>query len=175
MYFLMTHEVLLMIHKSVLGLGAALLIAPFAVVQVSPVQASEMNIVQTAEKAGNFKTLTTALKAADLVKTLEGKGPYTVFAPTDEAFAKLPKGELESLLKPENKAKLTKILTYHVVSSKILAKDIKPGMVKTVGGGELAIKVEGKKVEVDGASVAKTDVLASNGVIHTIDKVLIPK
>ncbi|MGA7953578.1 MAG: fasciclin domain-containing protein [Gloeobacterales cyanobacterium] len=157
-----------MLRKQVLGLGMALLLA----VAAPAVQAAD--IVKTAEKAGSFKTLVTALKAADLVVVLEGKGPFTVFAPTDEAFAKLPKGTLEDLLKPENKAKLAKILKYHVVSGEVLAKNIKPGKVKTVEGADLTLKIEDKKVEVNDAYVTKADVVADNGVIHVIDKVLMP-
>jgi uncharacterized surface protein with fasciclin (FAS1) repeats len=158
-----------MLRKQALGLGAALLL----IVSAPAVQAADL--VDTAVKAGSFKTLTTALKAADLVKVLKGKGPFTVFAPTDEAFAKLPKGTVEDLLKPENKAKLTKILTYHVVPGKVLSKDIKTGNVKTVEGGNLAIKLEDKKVEVNDAYVTKADISADNGVIHVVDKVLLPK
>jgi uncharacterized surface protein with fasciclin (FAS1) repeats len=158
-----------MLRKQALGLGAALLL----IVSAPAVQAADL--VDTAVRAGSFKTLTTALKAADLVKVLKGKGPFTVFAPTDEAFAKLPKGTVEDLLKPENKAKLTKILTYHVVPGKVLSKDIKTGNVKTVEGGNLAIKLEDKKVEVNDAYVTKADIAADNGVIHVVDKVLLPK
>jgi uncharacterized surface protein with fasciclin (FAS1) repeats len=158
-----------MLRKQALGLGLALVVA----IAAPAVQAADL--VDTAVKAGSFKTLTAALKAADLVKVLKGKGPFTVFAPTDEAFAKLPKGTVEDLLKPENKAKLTKILTYHVVPGKVLAKDIKTGNVKTVEGGNLAIKLEGKKVEVNEAYVTKADVAADNGVIHVVDSVLMPK
>jgi uncharacterized surface protein with fasciclin (FAS1) repeats len=158
-----------MFRKQALGLGMALLLAMAA----PAVQAADL--VDTAVKAGSFKTLTAALKAADLVTVLKGKGPFTVFAPTDEAFAKLPKGTVEDLLKPENKAKLTKILTYHVLPEKVLSKDIKTGNVKTVEGGDLAIKLEGKKVEVNKAAVTKADVVADNGVIHVVDSVLLPK
>jgi uncharacterized surface protein with fasciclin (FAS1) repeats len=158
----------MMLRKQVLGLGMALVLA----VAAPAVQAAD--IVDTAVKAGSFKTLTTALKAADLVIVLKGKGPFTVFAPTDEAFAKLPKGTVEDLLKPENKAKLVKILTYHVVPGEVLAKNIKPGKVKTVEGADLTLKIEDKKVEVNDAYVIKADVVADNGVIHVIDKVLMP-
>jgi len=134
------------------------------------------NIVETAVAAGDFKTLAAALKAADLVKTLEGKGPFTVFAPTDAAFAKLPKGTLEDLLKPENKAKLTAILTYHVVPGKVMAADVvKLSKAKTVQGSEVTIKVDGDKVMVDNANVTKTDIKCENGVIHVIDAVMLPK
>lgn len=115
-----------------------------------------------------------ALIAADLVSVLEGQGPYTVFAPTNAAFAKLPAGTLEDLLKPENKAKLAAILTYHVVSGKVLAADVKTMKAKTVNGKELDIKVDGSNVTINGAKVVKTDILGKNGVIHVIDTVLIP-
>jgi uncharacterized surface protein with fasciclin (FAS1) repeats len=133
------------------------------------------DIVDTAVAAGSFKTLAAALKAADLVDTLKGKGPFTVFAPTDEAFEKLPKGTLESLLKPENKKKLAGILTYHVVSGKVLAKDVvKLTEAKTVQGSSVKIVVKDGKVTVDGANVTKTDIETSNGVIHVIDTVILP-
>ena len=115
------------------------------------------------------------MKAAGLVETLQGTGPFTVFAPTDEAFAKLPKGTVEDLLKPENKAKLAAILTYHVVAGKVMAADVKTMKVKTVNGQELDIKVASGAVTVDNAKVVKTDVVASNGVIHVIDTVVLPK
>jgi transforming growth factor-beta-induced protein len=134
------------------------------------------DIVDTAVAAGNFKTLAAALKAADLVETLKGKGPFTVFAPTDEAFGKLPKGTVEDLLKPENKKKLAGILTYHVVSGKVMAADVvKLSSAKTVQGSEVKIKVEDGKVMVDNAKVVKTDIPCSNGVIHVIDAVILPK
>jgi uncharacterized surface protein with fasciclin (FAS1) repeats len=131
------------------------------------------NIVETAQKAGSFNTLVTAVKAAGLDKTLAGKGPFTVFAPTDEAFAKLPPGTLDSLLK--DKAKLKAILTYHVVPAKVMAKDVKAGDVKTVNGQSFKVAIDGGTVKVDGANVVKTDVAASNGVIHVIDSVILPK
>jgi uncharacterized surface protein with fasciclin (FAS1) repeats len=134
------------------------------------------DIVDTAVAAGDFKTLATALQAAGLVETLKGTGPFTVFAPTDAAFAKLPAGTLESLLKPENKAKLAGILTYHVVAGKVMAADVvKLTSAKTVNGQSVKIAVDGGKVKVDGANVVKTDIAASNGVIHVIDAVLLPK
>jgi uncharacterized surface protein with fasciclin (FAS1) repeats len=134
------------------------------------------DIVDTAVTAGSFKTLAAALKAADLVDTLKGKGPFTVFAPTDEAFAKLPAGTVESLLKPENKAKLTAILSYHVVPGKVLAKDVvKLSDAKTVQGSSVKIQVADGKVRVDNANVVKTDIQCENGVIHVIDSVLLPK
>ena len=126
--------------------------------------------------AGQFKTLAAALGAAGLVDTLKGTGPFTVFAPTDAAFAKLPAGTVEMLLKPENKAKLTAILTYHVVAGKVMAADVvKVTSAKTVQGGSVAVKVMGGKVTIDAANVVTTDIAASNGVIHVIDTVLMPK
>jgi uncharacterized surface protein with fasciclin (FAS1) repeats len=134
------------------------------------------DIVDTAVAAGSFNTLAAALKAGGLVDTLKGEGPFTVFAPTDEAFSKLPAGTLENLLKPENKEQLKSILTYHVVSGKVKSKDV-AGMTsaKTVNGAELPIKVEGDKVRIGSATVTKADVKASNGIIHVIDTVLIPQ
>lgn len=134
--------------------------------------AQAKDIVDTAVAAGSFKTLATALGAAGLVDTLKGKGPFTVFAPTDEAFAKIPKADLEALLK--DKAKLTAILTYHVVPGKVMAADVKPGKVKTVQGSELTISTS-MGVMVDNAKVVKTDITADNGVIHVIDSVIMPK
>ncbi len=130
------------------------------------------DIVDTAVAAGNFSTLATALQAAGLVETLKGKGPFTVFAPTDEAFAKVPKDQLDALLK--DKAALTKVLTYHVVAGKVMAKDVKAGKVKTVQGSELTVATA-SGVMVDGAKVTATDIVADNGVIHVIDSVVIPK
>lgn len=132
------------------------------------------NIVETAVAAGNFKTLATALKAAGLVDTLQGKGPFTVFAPTDAAFAKLPAGTLEKLLKPEQKSVLAQILKYHVVGSTVMAKDVKAGNVATVEGSDLVVSTKGG-VTLNGASkVTATDIKASNGVIHVIDSVVLP-
>lgn len=134
------------------------------------------DIVDTAVNAGSFKTLVEAVKAADLVDTLKGAGPFTVFAPTDEAFAKLPKETLQDLLKPENKDKLTAILTYHVVPGKVMAADVvKLTSAETVNGQSLTIKVDGKKVMVNNAKVVQTDIKTSNGVIHVIDTVVLPK
>ena len=149
--------------KKILALGAL----SFAALSV---QAKD--IVDTAVAAGNFKTLATALQAAGLVDTLKGKGPFTVFAPTDEAFAKVPKADLDALLK--DKAKLTAVLTYHVVPGKVMAKDVKAGMVKTVQGGSITVSTTGG-VKVDAATVVKTDIVADNGVIHVIDTVVLPK
>ncbi|MCX7902497.1 MAG: fasciclin domain-containing protein [Burkholderiaceae bacterium] len=131
------------------------------------------DIVDTAVAAGQFNTLATALKAAGLVETLKGPGPFTVFAPTDQAFAAIPKAELDALLK--DKAKLTAVLTYHVVPGKVMAKDVKAGAVKTVQGSNLTVKTDGGKVMVDNATVIKTDIVADNGVIHVIDRVVLPK
>ena len=134
------------------------------------------DIVDTAVAAGDFKTLATALKDADLIETLKGKGPFTVFAPTDEAFAKLPKGTLEDLLKPENKKKLASILTHHVVAKHVMAADLeKLKEVKTVQGSEVKITVKDGKVKVNDANVTKTDIMCKNGVIHVIDAVMLPK
>ncbi len=134
------------------------------------------DIVDTAVAAGSFNTLAAALKAAGLVETLKGTGPFTVFAPTDEAFAKLPAGTVESLLKPENKAKLAGILTYHVVAGKVMAADVvKLTSAKTVNGQSVKIAVDGGKVKINDANVVKTDIATSNGVIHVIDTVLLPK
>ncbi|MBK6595332.1 MAG: fasciclin domain-containing protein [Burkholderiales bacterium] len=130
------------------------------------------DIVDTAVAAGSFKTLATALGAAGLVDTLKGKGPFTVFAPTDEAFAKIPKADLDALLK--DKAKLTAVLTYHVVAGKVMAADVKAGKVKTVQGSDLTVSTMGG-VQVNGANVVKTDIVADNGVIHVIDSVVMPK
>lgn len=140
------------------------------------VAAQAADIVDTAIRAGNFNTLVAAVKAAGLVDTLKSDGPFTVFAPTDEAFAKLPAGAVESLLLPENKAKLQSILTYHVVSGKVLAKDVvKLDSAKTVEGQSVTIKSMSGGVMVDNARVIKADILSSNGVIHVIDTVIMPK
>ena len=133
------------------------------------------DIVDTAVAAGQFKTLAAALEAADLVDTLKGDGPFTVFAPTDAAFAKLPAGTVESLLKPENRDQLVAILTYHVVPGKVEAADVvKLDEAKTVNGQDVQITVADSGVQVDNANVIKTDIEASNGVIHVIDTVILP-
>lgn len=138
--------------------------------------AVKKDIVDTAVGAGSFNTLVAAVKAAELVDTLKSEGPFTVFAPTDAAFAKLPAGTVESLVKPENKAKLTAILTYHVVPGKLMAADVvKMKEIKTVQGQSLKVEVKDGKAYVDGALIAATDVGASNGVIHVIDSVVLPK
>jgi len=137
--------------------------------------APKKDIVDTAVEAGSFKTLVTAVKAAGLVDTLKGEGPFTVFAPTDEAFAKLPKGTVETLLKPENKQKLVDILTYHVVSGKVKAKKAaKLDSAKTVNGAEITIKPSGKTLMINKSKVIKADIKTSNGIIHVIDAVLLP-
>jgi uncharacterized surface protein with fasciclin (FAS1) repeats len=157
----------------------ATLMSAVAVVALltAPVRAQDapMDIVDTAVAAGSFNTLVAAVKAAGLVETLKGEGPFTVFAPTDEAFAKLPEGTLEELLKPENKAKLQAILTYHVVSGRVLASDV-VGLesAKTVQGQALSIEVADGKVKIDDATVVSTDIMTSNGVIHVIDTVVLP-
>jgi uncharacterized surface protein with fasciclin (FAS1) repeats len=137
--------------------------------------AAGKDLVAVAGGAGNFKTMVAAIKAAGLVETLQGTGPFTVFAPTDEAFAKLPTGTVEDLLKPENKEKLIAILKYHVVSGKVMAADVKTMDSKTVQGQTVEIIVADAGVTVNGAKVVKTDVLADNGVIHVIDTVILPK
>ena len=134
--------------------------------------AQAKDIVDTAVSAGTFKTLAAALTAAGLVDTLKGKGPFTVFAPTDDAFAKIPKADLDALLK--DKVKLTAVLTYHVVPGKVMAADVKDGMVKTVQGSDLMVSTKGG-VKVNNANVVKTDIVADNGVIHVIDSVIMPK
>jgi uncharacterized surface protein with fasciclin (FAS1) repeats len=133
-------------------------------------------IVETAAGIEDFSTLVAAVKAGGLVETLSGKGPFTVFAPTNEAFAKLPKGTVEDLLKPENKEKLVAILTYHVVPGKVMAADVvKVKEAKTVQGDKAKVTVKDDEVMIDKAKVVKTDVECSNGVIHVIDSVLLPK
>jgi len=133
------------------------------------------DIIDTAVGAGNFKTLAAALTSAGLIDALKGAGPFTVFAPTDEAFAKLPKGTVETLLKPENKAKLTAILTYHVVPGNVMAADVvKLTNAITLSGQRVDVKVKGSDVMIDGAKVTKTDIACSNGVIHVIDTVMMP-
>ena len=162
------------LRAGVAALSLSLLASPGAFAGVSTVASKD--IVDTAVSAGSFKTLTAALDAAGLVETLKGKGPFTVFAPTDEAFAKLPEGTLKSLLKPENKQKLTSILTYHVVAGNVKAADvIKLSSAKTLNGQSVTIKTAGGKVLINGATVVKADIAATNGTIHVIDTVLLPK
>ena len=138
-------------------------------------KAADETVVAIAAGNPDFSTLVAAVKAADLAETLSGTGPFTVFAPNNAAFDKLPKGTVEDLLKPENKAKLAAILTYHVVAGKVLAADVKTGMVKTVQGTDLDVKVTSAGVTVNDAKVVKTDIVGSNGVIHVIDTVVLPK
>ena len=151
---------------------AAIAVVPLA---FSTVAAKAADIVDTAVSAGGFETLVAAVQAAGLVETLKGEGPFTVFAPTDEAFAKLPAGTVENLLKPENKDQLIAVLTYHVVPGKVMSGDIagKKMPVKTVQGSELDVDAT-DGVKVDGASVVKADIETSNGVIHVIDAVVLP-
>jgi uncharacterized surface protein with fasciclin (FAS1) repeats len=149
--------------------------ALFALFASAAPTAQSKDIVDTAVSAGSFTTLARALAAADLVGTLKGPGPFTVFAPTDEAFAKLPAGTVESLLKPENKAQLQRVLTYHVVPGRVMAADVvKLQSAKAVSGDTLTITAD-NGVSVDNARVVKTDITASNGVIHVIDTVVLPK
>jgi uncharacterized surface protein with fasciclin (FAS1) repeats len=160
------------------SLVSTALVAVFALVVASanPVfgGGQDKDIVDTAVAAGSFETLVTAVKAAGLVETLKGEGPFTVFAPTDEAFAKLPEGTIEALL--QDKDKLRAILTYHVVAGKVMAADVvKLSSAKTVQGQEVAIKAGSEGVMVDNAKVIKTDIETSNGVIHVIDTVILPK
>jgi uncharacterized surface protein with fasciclin (FAS1) repeats len=156
------------------GLVAAMAITGAAV--HTSAAGADKDIVDTAVAAGSFKTLAKALQAADLVETLKGAGPFTVFAPTDEAFAKLPAGTLETLLKPENKPKLQRILKAHVVSGKVMAADVvKTSSAKAVSGDTLTIASRNGGVTVNGAKVVKTDIATTNGVIHVIDSVIVPK
>ena len=156
------------------------IVAQFAVIASQAVaggygDAKSKDIVDTAVAAGQFNTLAAALDAADLVDTLKGDGPFTVFAPTDEAFAKLPEGTIEWLLEPENRDKLIAVLTYHVVPGEVKAADVvKLKSAETVNGESVAIKVADNAVKIDGANVIKTDIAASNGVIHVIDTVILP-
>lgn len=139
---------------------------------IASVAVQAKDIVDTAVSAGTFKTLAVALEKAGLIETLKGKGPFTVFAPTDAAFAKVPKADLDALL--ANKEKLTAVLTYHVVPGVVMAKDVKAGMVKSVQGSNLTVSTSGG-VKIDNANVVKTDIVADNGVIHVIDTVVMPK
>ena len=155
----------------VLGIPALLLAGNYG----SKSKAS-MDIVDTAVSANSFNTLVAALKAAELVDVLRGDGPFTVFAPTDAAFAKLPAGTVESLLKPENKAKLQAVLTYHVVPGRYMAADVlQMSSAKTVNGNTFTVSMSGGNAMIDNARIIKTDIVASNGVIHVIDSVILPK
>ncbi len=157
-------------------LAAAVLALPLSVAAWSA-KAETANIVETAQAAGNFGTLIQAVIAADLAGTLEGDGPFTVFAPTDTAFAALPEGKLEELLKPENKAELVKVLSYHVVAGKITAAEISGKMsgYETLEGSKLEVNAAGRVARVNEAAITQPDVMASNGVIHVIDKVILPE
>jgi len=143
---------------------------------ISAVAANASNLVQTAVDAGQFKTLVAAVQAAGLGDALSGPGPFTIFAPTDEAFAKLPEGTVEDLLKPENREKLVAILTYHVIPGKVMAGDIagKKLNVESLQGGDLAVDAMSGGVMINGATVTAADIEASNGVIHVIDRVILP-
>ncbi len=160
-------------------LTLSLSIVAAASLVIAPVYAQDSmedmaDIVTVAVEADDFETLAAALEAADLVETLQGEGPFTVFAPTDEAFAALPEGTLETLLEPENVDQLTAILTYHVVAGMVTSEDIEPGEVETVQGSAVTISVEDGTVMVNDATVVMADVEASNGVIHVIDAVILP-
>ena len=168
-----------MLKLSGLVRGTNVVVAALAVIALSfgsmNARAAEKDIVDTAVAAGQFKTLAAALNAAGLVETLKGDGPFTVFAPTDEAFAKLPAGAVDNLLKPENKDQLVAVLTYHVVPGTVKAADVvKLDEAKTVNGKMVEIKVEGDTAMVNDAKVTKADIVASNGVIHVIDTVIMP-
>ena len=155
---------------------ASAAVLTLGIASAKAVTAPQKDIVDTAVAAGSFNTLATALKAAGLIDTLKGKGPFTVFAPTDAAFAKLPAGTVESLLKPENKAKLVSILTYHVVSGSVSsAQVVKMTSAKTVEGQSVRISSKDGGVMIDNAKVVKADIAASNGVIHVIDSVILPQ
>ena len=165
---------------SKLFLSLIAIAAPFALVSVNATEtcrkAEEKTIVETAVGAEDFSTLVAAVKAAGLVDVLSGEGPFTVFAPTKEAFAKLPEGTVESLLKPENKDQLIAILKYHVVPGKVMAADVvKLTEAETAQGQKISITVDGSTVKVDNATVIKTDIGCSNGVIHVIDSVILPR
>ena len=162
--------------NNLLNSAIALSVLALGVVTARAGHTESKDIVETAVAAGSFKTLAVALNAAGLVETLKGPGPFTVFAPTDEAFAKLPAGTVEDLLKPENKAKLVAVLTYHVVPGSVTSSQVvKMTSAKTVQGQSVTISSKEGKVKVDGANVVKADVMASNGVIHVIDSVILPR
>jgi uncharacterized surface protein with fasciclin (FAS1) repeats len=161
-----------MFNNRIVSLINSLLFAVVLTVSAQSMAASDKDIVDTAVAADGFTTLVKAVQEAGLVDTLKGEGPFTVFAPTDEAFAKIPEADLAALL--QDKEKLTKVLTYHVVPGKVMAADVSPGMVETVEGQSITIDTA-DGVKVDGASVIATDIEASNGVIHVIDSVIMPK
>jgi uncharacterized surface protein with fasciclin (FAS1) repeats len=157
-------------------LSATLILALSGAALAAPKAAATKDIVDTAVSAGSFQTLVAAVKAAGLVDTLKSAGPFTVFAPTDDAFRKLPAGTVEDLLKPENKEKLVAILTYHVVPGKVMAAQVvKLSEAKTVNGQSVRVRTEGGHVMVDGANVVSTDIVCTNGVIHVIDSVILPQ
>ena len=165
------------LRTQIIAAAAAVAVVAFSTVAMSGDYAkkNKKDIVDTAMDAGQFITLVAAVKAAGLVETLKGEGPFTVFAPTDDAFAKLPEGTVDELLKPENKDRLVAVLTYHVVAGKVKAADVvKLETAKTEEGQSVKIKVKGDKVMIDNAQVIKTDIMASNGVIHVIDSVILP-
>jgi len=165
-----------MFNKTFVGVALAVLLVAFVSIgsALDHCKMDKKNIVETAVAAGSFKTLVKAVKAADLVETLSGEGPFTVFAPTDDAFAKIPAETLEALV--NNKDKLTAVLTYHVVPAKVMASDVvKMKSAKTVNGNELTISVNEGTVKVDNAKVIKTDIVCSNGIIHVIDTVVLPQ
>lgn len=159
-----------------LGLMASVMLAPVATAQKASDAKPQKTVVETAAGEDAFSTLVAAVKAADLVEPLSGEGPFTIFAPTNEAFDALPKGTVESLLKPENKKKLQAILKYHVVPGKVMAADVaKLDSAKTLQGQKVEIEVSDKGVMVNDAKVTKTDIVCSNGVIHVINKVILPE
>jgi uncharacterized surface protein with fasciclin (FAS1) repeats len=164
---------------TILAAGAVVVLAGSAAAQYmssTSYEGGDKDIVETAISAGSFETLVAAVKAAGLVETLQGEGPFTVFAPTDDAFAKLPEGTVESLLLPENREKLIAVLTYHVVPGKLMAKDVVgQSYLKTVQGEKIKIQVKDGEAWADKARIVKTDIDTSNGVIHVIDSVILPK
>ncbi|NIM89772.1 MAG: fasciclin domain-containing protein [Candidatus Aminicenantes bacterium] len=165
-----------MFNKSFVGVALAVLLVAFVSIgsALDYCKMEKKNIVETAVAAGSFKTLVKAVQAADLVETLSGEGPFTVFAPTDDAFAKIPAETLEALV--NDKEKLTAVLTYHVVPGKVMASDVvKMKSAKTVNGNALTISVNEGTVKVDNAKVIKTDIVCSNGIIHVIDTVVLPQ
>jgi uncharacterized surface protein with fasciclin (FAS1) repeats len=152
-----------------------LILTGFFASPFSLARAEGNDITDVADAAGNFKTLLAALKAAGPVEAIQGRGPFTLFAPTDAAFAKLPTGVLANLMKPENRAKLINLLTYHFVAGKISAADLATGLIETLNGDQVQLKVTSAKTQVNNANITKADIPASNGVIHVIDTVLIPE
>ena len=154
--------------------AAAALLLPMTAQADPETKKPTKNVVEIAAGAEDFSTLVAAVKAAGLAEALSGKGPFTIFAPTNAAFAKLPEGTVATLLKPENKEKLAAVLKYHVVSGKVMAADVKPGKVKTLNGAKATIAIAGGKVTIDKANVVKTDIVGTNGVIHVIDSVILP-